>query len=74
MAEQDQTKLDKSKPYGEVVGSGTYRYEQNGLYYDADGNLVQTDNSTAQSTNTDTSTTVGATNVTGDQNTTTKRK
>lgn len=36
-------RLDKSKPFGEVYGPAKYRYEQNGRYFDADGNEVDGD-------------------------------
>ena len=38
-------KLDKSKPYGEVMGSTDgSKYEQFGRVFDRDGNLLTTEN------------------------------
>lgn len=37
------TKLDRSKPFAEVFGEGApYRYEQNGVGFDGEGNKVTT--------------------------------
>lgn len=35
------TKVDFTKPYGEVCGSGeSHRYEQDGRRFDSEGNLI----------------------------------
>jgi hypothetical protein len=33
-------KLDRKRHFGEVFGNAPYKYEQDGKYFDADGNEV----------------------------------